>query len=118
MRNSIFIAFCIAGLCMLAINFTSCSKPDSTPTNPCAGKTIVVTGTTNPTSGGSTTNGTINATATGSSGFTYNLNGECFEASVLLKSARIKVRTVEELLLTMPASGHYEQVTNKKLLTG
>ena len=81
MRHSIFIAFCIAGLCMLAINFTACSKPDSTPTNPCAGKTIVVTGTTNPTSGGSTTNGTINATATGSSGFTYNLNGGSFQAN-------------------------------------
>ena len=118
MGHRVFILFCMAGLCMLAINFTSCGKPGSTPTNPCADKTIVVTGTTNPTSGGSTTNGTINVTATGSSGFTYNLNGECFEASVLLKSARIKVRTVGELPLIMPASGHYEQVTSKKLLTG
>ena len=81
MRHRIVISLCIAAFYMLAINFTSCSKPGSTPTDPCAGKTIVVTGTTNPTSGGSTTNGTINATATGSSGFTYNLNGGTFQAS-------------------------------------
>ena len=81
MRHRIVISFCIAAFYMLAINFTSCSKPGSTPTDPCAGKTIVVTGITNPTSGGSTTNGTINATATGSSGFTYNLNGGTFQAS-------------------------------------
>ena len=81
MRYRIIISFCIAAFCILAINFTSCSKPDSTPTDPCAGKTIVVTGTTNPTSGGSTTNGTITATGTGSSGFSYNLNGGAFQAS-------------------------------------
>ena len=75
------MSFCLLVFCVMAINFISCSKPGSVPSDPCAGKTIVITGTTNPTSGGSTTNGTINATATGSSGFTYNLNGGAFQAS-------------------------------------
>lgn len=49
--------------------------------NPCAGVNIVVTGTvTNPTSAGSS-NGSINANATGSSGFTYSLNSGTFQAS-------------------------------------
>lgn len=50
-------------------------------TNPCAGVTIVVGGTSiNPTST-LTTNGSISATASGSSGFTFNLNGGTFQSS-------------------------------------
>ncbi len=49
--------------------------------NPCAGITITVTGTiTHPTTVGGT-NGSINATAAGSTGFTYSLNGAAFQAS-------------------------------------
>jgi hypothetical protein len=49
-------------------------------TNPCAGVTIVVSATTvNPTQGQS--NGSITATATGGSGFTYSLNNGAFQAS-------------------------------------
>ena len=81
MKHNIFMSFCLIAFSMIAINFISCSKPDATPSDPCAGKTIVVTGTTTSTSGGSTTNGTINATASGSSGFTYNINGGAFQAS-------------------------------------
>lgn len=52
----------------------------SPPPNPCAGKTITVTATvTNTTTGQSA--GVINATGTGSSSFTYNLNGGTFQAS-------------------------------------
>jgi hypothetical protein len=52
-----------------------------TDPNPCAGVTITVTGTTvNPTSSGSS-NGSISATASGSTGFTYNLNGGAYQAS-------------------------------------
>lgn len=52
-----------------------------TATNPCAGITISVTGTTvNPTTT-ITTNGSISATASGSSGFTFSLNGGAFQAS-------------------------------------
>ncbi len=50
-------------------------------TNPCAGVTIAVTGTTvNPTST-IVSNGSISAAASGSSGFTFNLNGGAFQAS-------------------------------------
>ncbi len=49
-------------------------------TNPCAGITVVVTTTqVNPTQGQS--NGSITATATGGTGFTYSLNGGAFQAS-------------------------------------
>jgi len=64
----------------------SCSKGSGgggggggTP-NPCAGVTIAVTSTqTNPTTGSS--NGSINASAAGSSGFTFNINGGAFQSS-------------------------------------
>jgi hypothetical protein len=49
--------------------------------NPCAGVTITVTGTTtNPTSS-SATDGSISASAAGSTGFTFNLNGGTYQAS-------------------------------------
>jgi hypothetical protein len=49
-------------------------------TNPCAGVTVVVTTTqVNPTQGQS--NGSITASATGGTGFTYSLNGGAFQAS-------------------------------------
>ena len=48
--------------------------------NPCTGVTVVVSATTtNPTQG--QTNGSISATATGGSGFTFSLNGGAFQAS-------------------------------------
>jgi len=49
-------------------------------TDPCAGVTVTVSSTqSNPTSGQS--NGSITATATGGTGFTYSLNGGAFQAS-------------------------------------
>jgi adhesin HecA-like repeat protein len=52
-----------------------------TAPNPCAGVTITVTGTvTNPTSGTSN-NGSITASAAGSTGFTYRINNGAFQAS-------------------------------------
>jgi hypothetical protein len=52
-----------------------------TAPNPCAGVTITVNGTvTNPTTVGGS-NGSIAATATGSTGFTFNINGGAFQAS-------------------------------------
>jgi hypothetical protein len=52
-----------------------------TAPNPCAGVTITVNGTvTNPTAVGSS-NGSIAATALGSTGFTFNINGGAFQAS-------------------------------------
>ncbi|MBL0132244.1 MAG: SprB repeat-containing protein [Chitinophagaceae bacterium] len=53
-----------------------------TATDPCAGITVVVTTTqVNPTTGQS--NGSITASATGGTGFTYSLNGGAFQASGL-----------------------------------
>ncbi len=49
-------------------------------TNPCAGVTVVVTSTqVNPTTGSS--NGSITASATGGTGFTYSINNGTFQAS-------------------------------------
>ena len=63
----------------------ACSKGGSggtnPPPNPCASISISVTGTTtNPTTVGGS-NGTISASASGSSGFTFSLNGSVFQAS-------------------------------------
>ena len=74
------IAFMFIGLSVI----NSCSKGGGSTTpptpNPCAGVTITVSGTvTNTTTGASV--GAINATATGSSSITYNINGGAFQAS-------------------------------------
>ena len=61
--------------CLGSANFTL------TAPNPCAGITIVVTATlTNPTAPGAT-NGRIVASASGSTGFTFSINGGVFQAS-------------------------------------
>jgi hypothetical protein len=74
----------LAILVIATLTFVACSKGGggtTTPTNPCASKTIVVTGTTTPTSTPTAINGSITATASGSSGFTYSLNGGTAQAS-------------------------------------
>ena len=62
----------------------ACSKGgggETTPTNPCAGVTVTVSGTIiNPSSAGAS-DGSISATAAGSNGLTFNLNGGAFQAS-------------------------------------
>ena len=81
MKKNFLLFITIICISFLLINFTSCSKPDASASDPCAGKTIVVTATTSATSGGSSTNGSITAAATGSTGFTYNINGGAFQTS-------------------------------------
>jgi hypothetical protein len=49
--------------------------------DPCAGVTIVVNGTIKQTTGAGTATGSITATATGGTGFTFSLNGGAFQAS-------------------------------------
>ena len=62
-------------------------------TDPCAGINIVVTTTqVNPTSGQS--NGSITATATGSTGFTYNLNGGTYQASGMFNNLAAGTYTI------------------------
>ena len=58
--------------------FVSCAKENISTPDPCSGKSITVDGTVTPTSGGTSSNGAINITATGSSGFTYSLNNAAF----------------------------------------
>lgn len=69
---------------MLSVIYISCGKgggDDYTPpTNPCAGVTVVVTATvTNAT--GSQSNGSITASATGGSGFTFKLGTGAYQSS-------------------------------------
>jgi hypothetical protein len=70
-------------LCFIFL-YTGCSKSSTTPPptpNPCAGITIVVTGTTTPTSTPTAANGSIISSASGSTGFTYSLNGGTAQTS-------------------------------------
>ncbi len=80
--KKIFSVITFLSFCFIFI-YTGCSK-SSTPAplpNPCAGITIVVTGTTTPTSTPTAANGSIIASASGSTGFTYSLNGGTAQAS-------------------------------------
>ena len=63
--------------------FLSCSKSDDIPGSgdPCAGKSITISGSAVPTTAPSSTDGSITVTATGSTGFTYSLNGGAYQAS-------------------------------------
>jgi hypothetical protein len=65
--------------------FISCSKPSveptPTPVVTCADKTIVVNGTVTAAGPAGATNGSITATATGSTGFTYSIGTGAFQAT-------------------------------------
>jgi hypothetical protein len=66
-----------------AIIFNACSKGSGTmspPTDPCAGVTITVVGAATDADAGSS-NGSITATASGSTGFIYSLNSGTFQTS-------------------------------------
>lgn len=80
--KKIFSVITCLSLCFIFI-YTGCSKSSTNPpvTNPCAGITIVVTGTTSPTSNPTAANGSITASATGSTGFTFSLNGGTAQSS-------------------------------------
>jgi hypothetical protein len=76
-------AIVLSLLAMSTLIFIACSKNGSTtpPADPCAGVTVAVTGTsTNPSAAGGT-NGSIAASATGASGFTFSINGGAFQSS-------------------------------------
>ena len=67
----------------LLIIFSSCGSKGGGggPTNPCSGVTISVTGTVTHTSGAGQSNGGISASASGSTGFTFSINGGAFQTS-------------------------------------
>jgi hypothetical protein len=72
--KKIYPALLCAGL-LLSANFISCSKGgEDSPSDPCAGKTITITVTSTPSAGCGAPSGSITASATGSSGFTYKIN--------------------------------------------
>ncbi len=70
----------------LAVAINSCSKGGGggtttpPPPNPCTGVTVTVTATITNTAAGQT-NGSIAASATGGSGFTFNINNGAFQSS-------------------------------------
>ena len=78
-RNSSYYYFFY--LITFAFLFASCNGGGSpAPNNPCTGVTVSVTATSiNPT--GANSNGSITASASGGSGFTYSLNGGTFQSS-------------------------------------
>ncbi|RYG52583.1 MAG: hypothetical protein EOO01_06320 [Chitinophagaceae bacterium] len=80
MKKNYVIILSLFISCTLLI--IACSKGGGdTPPDPCAGITIAVSGTpVNPSTVGGT-NGSINASATGASGFTYSLNNGAFQSS-------------------------------------
>ena len=89
----------IIALAIISVTFfyLGCGKGTPNPPpppNPCASRTITVTGTTTPASTPGASNGAINATASGSSGFTYSLNGGAFQASGNFINLAVGIYTV------------------------
>jgi hypothetical protein len=80
MKKSIKLFFAAGILFFIILLVVPGCKKSSTspPPNPCASKTITVSGSTNPSAAGQS-NGSVTATATGSTGFTYNINGGSFQ---------------------------------------
>jgi hypothetical protein len=76
------VARILLSLSVFAVLYTSCSKGDGDdpPTDPCAGVTVTVTGSTSSATTGES-NGSISASASGGSSFTYSLNNGSFQSS-------------------------------------
>lgn len=83
MIKSLLFTLTIFATIFLSANFISCSKATVEPTAvvTCANKTIVIAGSTTAAGAGTSNNGTIAATATGSTGFTFSLNTGAFQAT-------------------------------------
>lgn len=77
---------------ILTITF-SCKKNPTPTTDPCTGKTITISATATNTSGCSS-DGTISASASGSTGFTYSINGVNFQQSGTFTGLAAKDYTV------------------------
>jgi hypothetical protein len=82
--NGTFSGLTAGNYNIIAKNATGCTgSANFILTDPCSGVTIVVTGiATNPTTTGGN-NGSISVSASGASGFTYNINGGAFQSSGL-----------------------------------
>jgi len=79
MRKVLLLGFISSAI----IIYTSCSSKGGGggPTNPCSGVTITVSATVTNTSGPGQSNGSIAASATGSSGLSYSINGGAYQSS-------------------------------------
>jgi len=75
------ILFYIATPLLFFIINSCSSKGGSTPPNPCTGVTITVNGTTTNSSSAGSSDGSIAATATSGTGFTFSINSGAFQAS-------------------------------------
>jgi len=84
----------LAAILSVIIVIVSCSKESTPPADPCASKTLVLDAVLTATSGGSTTNGVITATATGSTGFTYSLNNGTFQSTGVFNNLAVASYTV------------------------
>jgi hypothetical protein len=75
----------LLSLSTVLIVLNSCSSKGSGggggPADPCSGVTITVSGTANNSSAAGISDGSISASATGGSGFTFSINGGAFQAS-------------------------------------
>ena len=78
--RKVLLLTCIAAS---AIIFDSCGSKGGGggPTNPCSGVTITVSATVTNTTGPGQTNGAVAATASGSTGFNYSINGSAYQSS-------------------------------------
>jgi hypothetical protein len=85
MTKKLLLSLTIFCAVFLSAYFVSCSKPAVDPVPPvvvtCADKTIVITGTVTASGPGGASNGSISASATGSTGFTYSLGTGAFQAT-------------------------------------
>jgi SprB repeat len=85
MTNKLFLSLSIICAVFVSAYFISCSKPNveptPTPVVTCASKNIVVAATITASGPGGASNGSITASATGSTGFTYSIGTGAFQAS-------------------------------------
>ncbi len=72
---------CILCFSLFIIVVNSCRKGTPAPQDPCRGTTIAVNGTATTTSSAAASDGSIAATATGASGFTFSINNGAFQSS-------------------------------------
>ncbi|HEV8079533.1 MAG TPA: hypothetical protein VGP43_02390 [Chitinophagaceae bacterium] len=84
-------------LITIIVIYNSCSKggggsTSTPPTNPCAGVTVIVSGSVTANTGSN--NGSISATATSGSSFTFNLNGGAFQSSGMFSNLATGTYTV------------------------
>ncbi|TBR19982.1 MAG: hypothetical protein EPO57_01575 [Chitinophagaceae bacterium] len=82
MKNNFFNHFLLTSYLISMLLIVSCGGGSGgTPANPCVGVTITVTGTITNASAVGMSNGSIVASASGGSGFTFSFNGGAFQAS-------------------------------------